>query len=369
MKKSLVFAFSIFTAVALVSVLVWRIHGDQAAARSDREASRLVVDTIAVRRADVPLALEAVGQVEPEHTVAIRPQVAGKLQQVDFAEGDEVKAGQALFRIDPAPFEAALASARAAYASAKANLDRLTSLEKTKYITPQDYQNAKAAAAKAEADVRQAEINLSYTDIRAPITGRTGAISMKSGNIVSPSDSQPLVTINQIRPILVRFAIAQQDLERVRRYRKAAELHARITHEDGSGDLGEGTLVFVDNGVNPDAATVTLKLRAPNTDATLWPGEYVGVHLVLALEHGVLAIPQAALQTGQNGAFVYRVEGGKAEYAPVHVAREAGDLAVIDNGLKAGDQVVLRVPRRLRAGSPVTPQPVTGADLSAAGER
>jgi len=160
----------------------------------------------------------------------------------------------------------------------------------------------------------------------------------------------PLVAINQMRPILVQYAIPQQMLLEVRRHQADGTIRVFITREDGTGDLGEGDLVFIDNQVRADTGTVTLKARVPNTDEQLWPGQYVGVRTRLAVEPKAVVVPQTAVQTGQDGNFVYVVDAGKAAVRPVRVDRQVDDLAVIASGLVGGETVVTRVPRNLRPG-------------------
>lgn len=320
--------------------------------------------TVAMGAAKVramPLTLTAVGQVLPEHMVQIRPQVSGMLKAVYFTEGQNVATGQKLFLIDPGPFEAALASAKAAWENAKANADRLEPLAKQDFVTPQEYENARAAADQAQAAYQQAQINLSYTDIRAPISGRTGSLAVKSGNIVGPSDANPLLVLNQMQPIQVQFQLAQQFLPQVRDYDAKHALKVRITHEDGSGDLDQGRLVFIDNAVNTSTGTVMFKASLPNQHEQLWPGQYVGVDLQLALQQDAVVVPQSAVLTGQQGNYVYVVKDGVAEQQPVKVDRVAGELAVISAGLKGDEQLVTAVPRNLRPGTHVTAAPA-GSD-------
>jgi RND family efflux transporter MFP subunit len=294
--------------------------------------------------------LQAVGQVQSEHSVQIRPQVSGQLQQVYFAEGDAVKKGQKLFLIDPSQYRTALTAARAEYEYAQEQAKRLQPLAGKEYVTTQEYDNARAAVDKAKAALDQAQINLAYTDIRAPIAGRTGSVGAKAGNLVAPGDATPLVTINQMKPILVQYPIPQQSLAELRRYQAQHSIRIFITHEDGSGDLGEGELVFVDNAINTDTGTIMLKARVPNAHEQLWPGQYVGVRTRLTVQPEAVVVPQTAVQTGQNGNFVYLIAGGKVVIRDVTVDRQVDDLAVVSTGLKAGETVVTRAPRNLRPG-------------------
>ena len=177
---------------------------------------------------------------------------------------------------------------------------------------------------------------------------------------MAPGDATPLVVINQMQPILVQYSIPQQRLSELRRYQAQNSIRIFITNEDGSGDLGQGNLVFIDNSVNTDTGTVLLKARVPNAHEQLWPGQYVGVRTRFAMQSDAMVAPQTAIQTGQNGNFVYVVEQGSATIRLVQVDRQVNDMAVIASGLKAGEIVVTRAPRNLRPGVKV----VSAADES-----
>ena len=340
-------------AAILIALVAWRITSNSRADRVKPADRPLPVDTSVVTIKPMPILLTAVGQVQSEHSVQVRPQVGGVLKQVFFSEGQYVRAGQRLFLIDPAPYQAALASAKAAYLTAKAQADREAPLADKDYVSPQEYESAVAAATQAGALLQQAQINLAYTDIRSPIDGLSGSLAVKAGNVVTPADTSPLVVINQMRPILVQYNIPQQFLPEVRRYDRRHSIRIFVTREDGSGNLGEGDLVFIDNSINTSTGTVMLRARIPNRNTTLWPGQYVGVSMRLAMQPDAVVVPQTAVQTGQNGNFVYAVVSGKAVIVPVTMDRQVGDAAVISKGLKGGEVVVTRVPRTLRAGLPV----------------
>jgi RND family efflux transporter MFP subunit len=338
--------------VGLAALSQWRLAAN-GEARGKRPEKPLEVEMAAARVQPMPISLQVVGQVQSEHSVQVRPQVSGLLQQVYFNEGQAVSKGQRLFRIDPAPYETALTAARAAWEYARDQAQRLAPLAGKEYVTSQEYDNARATVDQAQAALKQAEINLAYTDIRAPIAGRTGSIGVKAGNLVAPGDSAPLVVINQMRPILVQYSIPQQTLSELRRYQAQHSIRIFITREDGSGDLGEGELVFIDNTVDTATGTVLLKARADNAHEQLWPGQYVGVRTQFAMQPDAVVVPETAVQTGQSGNFVYVIEQGGAAIRPVRVDRQVGDLAVIASGLKAGETVVTRVPRNLRPGGKV----------------
>ncbi|HVC28958.1 MAG TPA: efflux RND transporter periplasmic adaptor subunit [Gammaproteobacteria bacterium] len=333
----------------LVMLIAWRIISNARIADTKLVARALPVETAISTIKPMPIEFTAVGQVQSEHTVVVQPQVSGMLKQVLFKEGQYVRKGQRLFLIDPAPFEAALASAKSAYLTAKAQADREAPLAAKDYVSPQGYESAVATATQAKAALQQAKINLSYTNIRSQIDGLTGSLTVKAGNVVSPAATTPLVTINQMKPILVQFNIPQRLLPQVRHYDGLHSTRVFITNEDSSDDLGTGTLVFIDNTVNTDTGTVMLKAEIPNKKVQLWPGQYVGVTLQLTIQPDAVVVPDAAVQAGQNGNFVYTVVNNHTVIVPVTKDRQVGDEAVISKGLKAGEVVITRVPRTLRA--------------------
>jgi multidrug efflux system membrane fusion protein len=344
-----------FIAVASISVLLAaifniRMRNSPGVAEEAAPELALAVDTDKVRVQSMPVSLEASGQVVAEHVVQVRPQVTGMLKEVFISEGQRVTLGQRLFLIEPAPFEAAAASAKAAWESADGKLQRAVPLAKQGYVSSQDLITARAAADQALAAYKQAIINLQYTDIRAPLAGRTGILGLKSGNVVAPTEATPLVTINETQPIQVQFTVPQQSLLTVREHQADHSLKVSVSAEDGSRTLDEGSLIFVDNAVNQRTGTVLLKARTPNAQEQLWPGQYVTVHLQIAVEPRAIVVPQTAVQTGQDSKFVYVLTEGKAQSRSIKIDREVGPLAVIAEGLKGDEEVVTRVPRALRPG-------------------
>lgn len=364
-KKTKVLFIIGMVAAILVVLVAWRVISNARLANAKHETPALTVDTASAVVKPMPVQLTAIGQVQSEHTVAVQPQISGVLKQVYFQEGQYVHTGEPLFLIDPAPYEAALASAKAAYLTAKAQADREAPLAAKDYISPQDYESAVATATQAQAAMQQAEINLSYTSIKSPIDGLTGNLAVKAGNVVTPTATTPLVTINQMQPILIQFSIPQQSLPEVRHYDAAHSIMVFVTNEDGSGKLGQGKLVFIDNTVNNTTGTVMLKAEIPNQHVQLWPGQYAGVTLQLTVQPNALVIPDTAVQAGQNGSFVYTVVDNKAVIAPVTQDRQIGDEAVISKGLKAGDMVITHVPRTLKNDMPVIPNTVSATSDAA----
>jgi multidrug efflux system membrane fusion protein len=317
-------------------------------------------------RREVPFELAATGTVEPLQTVAVQPQVSGPLVQIAFTEGQDVRKGQILFQIDPRPFQAALARAqailardRAQAANAEQEAKRYAELAEREYVTAQQYDQARTTAAAAaatlagsEAAVSEARLNLQYATIRAPIAGRTGSLRVRVGNLVRASDTQPLVTINQIRPILVRFAVPAANLPLIQRYRE--DKLVVQAEPVGGGTASEGTLAFVDNAVDTTTGTILLKGIFPNTDGSLWPGEFVNVRLRLYVDRDALTVPARAVVSGQQGSYVFVVQrDSSAVTRPVQVDRTIGDLAIVSGEIQPGDRVVTDGQLRLRQGSKV----------------
>ena len=319
----------------------------------------------AERRA-VPFELAANGSVEPLQTVALLPQVSGPIIRIAFTEGQEVAKGQVLFQIDPRPFQAALAQAQAALdrdraqaANAEQDAKRYASLSEKEYVTAQQYEQARTTAeaavatlAGSQAAVYQARLNLQYATIRAPISGRSGSLRVRQGNLVRTTDTAPLVTINQIRPILVRFAVPASNLGVIQSHSES-DLVIRA-EPTGGGSASEGKLSFVDNAVDTATGTILLKGTFANRDGALWPGEFVNVRLRLYTEENALVVPSSAVVSGQQGTYAFVVQpNGTAGTRKVKVERSAGDLSVVSGEVQPGDRVVTDGQLRLRAGSKV----------------
>lgn len=336
-----------------------------------------VLAATAERRA-VPFTIEANGTVEPLETVAIESQVTGYLLRVGFREGDEVRRGQVLFEIDPAPYRAALQQAQAVLArdaaqlvAARQDAERYRALAAKEYVTTQQAEQAEATAAATVATVQadsaaveSARINLRNATIRSPIEGKAGGLLVKPGNLVRGGSGVPLVTINRIHPILVRFAVPGSQLGLVQRYRTTPlVVHAR---PQGATTESVGSLTFVDNAVDSATGTVMLKGSFDNKNGALWPGQFVKASLQLYVEPDALVVPATAVVTGQQGSYVFVVKPDHTtEIRDVRVARPAGEFTVLAGGLEPGEQVVTEGQLRLTAGAKVSIKPAAGG--SAAG--
>ncbi|HET7839717.1 MAG TPA: efflux RND transporter periplasmic adaptor subunit, partial [Rectinemataceae bacterium] len=338
------------------------------ASRPTGPAARAVPVTVGlVAQKDFPVELTAIGHAESYQTAAVKPQVQGQLESVLFTPGQDVKAGAELFRIDPRAYEAALGKSEAILAKdqaletlARSDEAKTAELVKTGYDTQEqlDTAHANAQALKSQVDADRAQVDndrlqLAYCTITAPISGRTGALQVDVGNIVS-ANSTVLVTINRLSPIYVSFSVPEGALAEVKRFSGTAGLRvqARVPG-DGAAAL-EGRLVFIDNAVDSSTGTVLLKASFDNADGRLWPGQYANLMLTLNTERNATVIPTQALQTGQGGQFVFVVKGDRTvEMRPVTVARTIGSEAAIAAGLRPGETVVTDGQLLLVPGAPV----------------
>jgi RND family efflux transporter MFP subunit len=353
---------------------------DKAAGKPGKGAGKrggggpVTVTTVVAKRQAMPVVIDAVGTVEPEQTVAIRPQTSGVLEAVLFKEGDPVKQGQVLFRIDSRPMTASFEQARAALARDQAQLAqaqaqeaRLRPLAEKDYITKNEYDVAltqsKSLQATVEANraaLEQTRLQLSYASIASPISGRTGSLSVKPGNLVSAgTGGAPLVVVNSTRPILVSLSVPQRYLEDVRRSWSDGDVRIKISLNANSPAVAEGSLIFIDNAVNQQTGTIVLKARVKNENEQLWPGQFVAARIVLKIEQDALVLPESAVQPGQDGSFVYLAKDGRARIQNVEVDRQVDELVVISKGLTGGEEIIRDVPPTLANGSAIV---VRGAD-------
>ena len=320
---------------------------------------------------DAPAMVVANGVVEPVQTVAVEAQVGGILTEVSFQEGEDVTEGQVLFRIDPRPFAAALRQSEAAVArdkaqaqSAERDAERYKALVAKDYVTQSQAEQAQAQAASMlatlqsdSAAVENARVNLGYTTIRAPIGGRTGSLLVRRGNLVKPSGG-PLVVINELQPILVRFPVTARDFLALRRRVGSGPVPVRVTASDSTVLPEQGSLTFLDNAVDSLTGSVTAKARFSNSSRALWPGEYLRVAVQLDVRTGAIAIPTTAVLNGQEGTYVYVVDSEKnAHVRTVTVGQSVGDLTVIEHGVVPGEQVVVDGQSRLVPGAKVDAKP------------
>jgi len=358
---------SLIRALAALLLMVAPAACSKSDARPPRPS--VPVTVAPVQQRSVPYEISAIGSVTPIQTVAVRSQVSGTMMRVGFTEGDEVQKGQLLFEIDPRPYQAALDQARAVLArdhaqllNARQEVTRYQQLVQNDLATQEQFDQFKANADAAEAAVtadsaavQTARLNLEYTTIRAAISGRTGNLLLREGNLVPASGATPLVVINQLRPIAVSFSVPEQFLDDIRRFSAQHQLQVRVQPSQDSSVTMGGQLTFINNQVDTATGTILLKATFANEDRKLWPGQVaVAVRLVLNVEKDVLTIPAQAVMTGQSGTYVYVLNADQtARTQDVTVGRAADDYVVIEKGLTAGQNVVTDGQLRLVPGARV----------------
>jgi membrane fusion protein, multidrug efflux system len=332
-----------------------------------------------VGKRDFPVALTGLGTVQATNMVTVRSRVDGQIEKVAFEEGQMLKEGDLLVQIDPAPFKATLEQAVAKLAQdqaslmyAKQELERTIPLAKqgvsTQQLLDQRRANVANLTALVEADkaaIESAKVQLAYTTIRSPLTGRAGFRQVDPGNIVHAGDQTGILTITQMQPISVVFTAPELQLPAINDALKDGALKVTAFSSDGQRRLGDGTLKLVDNQVDPASGTIKLKASFPNQDNALWPGLSVTTRLLVSTVKNVVVVPDAAVQRGPNGLFAYVVTNdGKAELRDLKVARIADGQALIEQGLAPGERIITAGHYRVPPGDAV--EIVEGPDRPAA---
>jgi len=328
------------------------------------------VAVASVKQESVPITVQGIGTVIAASTVAVHAQITGELTAVHFIEGQDVEKGQVLVTLDRRPLEAALHQAQAALERDQANLEnaravsnRQQDLLQRGIATREQAETARtsveALAATVSADraaVENAKVQLDYATIESPLTGRTGLLQVHPGNLVRANDTQAIVTINKITPVYVSFAVAEAQLPALKRYMAQGTLPiSAVPPSEPDSPPSTGKITFIDNAVDTTTGTIKVKGTFPNDDHRLWPGQFVNVNVTLTSDPNAIVVPSMAVQTGQQGTYVFVVKPDKtAELRPVTVARAAGDRSVIASGLKAGETVVTDGQIRLVPGSRVS---------------
>lgn len=317
---------------------------------------------------DVPVIVRGIGTVQSYKAVAVKTRVDGQIVKVAFEEGQSVRTGDLLFQIDPAPYQAALDHADAAkrrdeaqLAGAKLDLERYGKLIGSGYQSRQSFDQQKATVdaltatvALDQATVDTARVNLDYTDIRAPIDGRTGQRLVDLGNIVQANQPTPLVNITQVKPIFVNFTVPQDVTDQVRRSQAAAPLTVLAYASDDKTVLSRGKLTLIDNQIDTATGTLHLKATFENADERLWPGEFVNARLVVDTRRGAVTVPERTVMQGPEGYCAYLVApGDTVQRRTVEVAAMQDGLAVVTKGIASGDKVVVDGQYRLTDGAHV----------------
>jgi multidrug efflux system membrane fusion protein len=352
--------------VITATIGFWRWNEPAPRAASKPPAVPVTVATVAHR--DVPIFLQGLGTVQASNTIAIRSQIDGKLQSVDFVEGQEVHRGDTLAVIDPRALRAALDQAvaktaqdQAQLATAQKDLGRFKTLVLKNAETQQnvDSQQGKVDQLKAMVDADQAAVDsaqtqLSYATVTAPIDGRVGFRQVDAGNIIHANDQNPLTVLTLIHPVVATFTLPQKNLADVR----AAVLHGTVPvlafDEDNVHQLAAGELLLVDNQIDQTTSTIRLKATFANADDQLWPGEFVHLRVQLDTRKGAVTIPPVALQRGPQGSFAWVIKAdGTAEQRPIDAAQVNDEVAIVTKGLAPDERVVVNGQYRLQAGSRV----------------
>lgn len=367
MKRSI-----IVSAVALAAMTAggsaWYLRRQLQAAAPVPLPAAVPVVAATVASKNIPIYLRGIGTVIAYNTDVVRSQIQGQLTQITFSEGQSVKTGDLLARIDPRPYQAQIDQLtanrdrdQAQLTNAEANLSRYTQLGDKGYATPQLVETQKAQVAQLQAAVKsdqalidQAKVQLSYTKLTSAIPGITGVRQIDVGNVIHPTDPNGLVVVTQIEPISLLLTLPQTDLPAIQAQMAKGPMTVIAYSQDNKIKLDEGKLLLVNNEISGTTGTIQLKAEFPNHGHRLWPGQLVNARLLLETRKDAITVAGSAVQQGQNGVYVYVVKPDEtAELRPVHVGQISDGQALIDQGLKSGDVVVVDGQYRLKEGSRV----------------
>jgi multidrug efflux system membrane fusion protein len=377
-RRQIYWGGGIAVAVVAAVLVIWH-ESSQVAPKSAPPSVPVMVTQAA--QADVPIYYEALGTVQAFNTVALRAQVTGQIVSVDFRQGQEVKKGDVLARIDPAPFKAALDQAVAKKHEDEAQLiDDEKDLARFKALvlrdaeTQQDVdsQQAKVDTIKAtlEADqaaIEAAQTQLNFATIAAPIDGVVGFRQVDVGNIIHTGDVSPLTVLTQIKPCNVIFTLPQNDLGPVREAMLHGEVSVLAFDQDDKNQLAQGKLLLINNQIDQATSTIQLKAEFPNEEERLWPGEFVRIRILIMTRKDAVTIPAVALQRGPDGFYVWVVKpDNTAEQRPIEAQPVSQDLAIATKGLNVGETVVVDGQSRLDVGTHVAIRPPRSAEAQQA---
>jgi len=337
--------------------------------RGGGQGGPVPVTTAAVVQKSMPVEISVIGSAEPLSTVSIRSQTTGQLTSVNFTEGEEVTKGQLLFSLDRRPLEAAVEQAKANLArdeaqaaNAAATTKRFQDLADRGITARAELDTSKASLSALNATVdadraalENAQVQLEYATINAPLTGRTGALQVHEGNLVRANDSTPLVVINQVMPIQVAFSLPEARLAELKRFMARGALRVLASPPNDDAPPAVGRISFIDNAVDPATGTIKIKGTFPNADRRLWPGQYVNVTVELTTEKNATVVATQAVQAGQQGPYVFVVKPDKTvEMRNIVVGRTAAADTIIASGLEPGETVVTDGHLRLVPGSRIS---------------
>jgi len=344
---------------------------EQKNAKASAPIPPVPVGVATVQQRSFPVYLTGLGSVLAFNTVALKTRIDGQITQVNFQEGQEVKEGELLIQIDPRPYQVALATAQAnlqrdeaQLTNAKAQYQRMRALYEGGVIAKQDLDAQEASFGQYEgtiaadkAAIESAKLNLVYTRITSPINGRIGLRQVDIGNYVQASATTPMVIITQTHPIAIVFTLPEDQLQAVRQRMSQGALSVDVYSRDDQTKLSTGKLLTIDNQIDATTGTAKLKAVFENPDNSLWPNQFVNVHLLLETRKDALTVPVSAIQRGPQGTFTYLVDDkNTVQVRPVQVALTQGTVAVIASGLQPGEKVVTDGQEKLQAGSRVAPQ-------------
>jgi membrane fusion protein, multidrug efflux system len=367
-KKGLLAALLAVAAAGIGAGIVLHQSDTPAPAATPPQLVRVPVVATNVANRDIPIYLRGVGTVIAYNNVIIRSQITGQLVNISFQQGQTVHTGDVLAEIDPRPYQAQLDQTianrdrdKAQLVNAQANLDRYTQLGTKGFATPQLIETQKAQFAELQAVIKSddalidaARVNLSYTQLTAPIDGVTGIRQIDIGNIIHPTDPNGLVDVTQIQPISVIFTLPEETFPEIQEQMAKGTLAVYAYSQDDKTKLDEGKLILINNQIIQTTGTIQLRADFPNAQRRLWPGELVDARLLLTTRPNGLTIPAPAIQQGPNGSYVWVIgSDGTAQIRPVTVAQISDGQALIDSGLKADETVATAGQYRLAPGAPV----------------
>ncbi len=372
--------------VGLASLVAWLAGCQNAGAGPERAAPPAVVSVATVEKKTVPVEVHAIGTVEAVSTVAIVPQVTGRVMSIGFAEGSKVKKHDPLFTIDTRPYSASLAAAQAELAKQQAlaeqaagEAERYEALAREGLATAEevarrkaDMKSLAAAVESARAQSASASLNVQFATIRSPIDGRTGRVLVHAGNVVHAGDTEPMVVIRSLSPVKVTFTISQDLFPELRQRFTQGPIEVHAKPRGKGAKEARGQLTFIDNTVDQATGTLALAATFANEAEELWPGSFVDVALVLGVDQNAVVAPEAAIAEGQQGAYAFVIDKqNTAHLRKVEVRRRTETEAIIQSGLSPGDRVVVDGLVRLKQGSrvqiksgPATKQGEPGAGAS-----
>lgn len=356
------------TILIILGIGAWKFTQPVSAKKPQiKESTIYLVAAVKPKIKSVPKMIVEVGNVQAQNEIKIIPQVTGILKKIHFSAGQKVTKGQLLFEINPEIYSSQVDQAKANLQRDEAQLNilkataqRYASLAKLEYVTRQQSEEAQAAALAQEAVVlsnkaqlKQQLIQLSYTKIRAPFSGKAGDINANPGDLITANSATPLVIINQLDNVLVNFNVPQDRLADLFHYQQKGALKVEVLTENGGQLLGVGEVNFINNSVSPVTGMLQLKARVANANLTLWPGQLVMVRLILTMQPNAIVIPSSSVQLGQQGHFVYLVKDGKALIQPVKISSQLDKEVVVTEGLQGNEEIIELIPPGLEENSAV----------------